>query len=456
MSLGHTKYVPAISLMGDVCILNLIFVVYFVGTLNGNGIDSDYILFFIFLNASWLFLSYLLGALKSRVNTSITRKIGLTTRIFVFFIVVFLMFFQWNPDLVYVTKQQKQVQFSFFYMLLILWKLGLHYSYLLYRNWGITSRTMLIIGNTSEAKKLMEYINDSHWHGYRCPGIITIDDSEKGTHCIGNIREVDQLLNTYKVGELFISMEVIPLLQHNAIKDLITNLPVEIRLIPNLGHLNYFSMDILEYGPIPVLALHPGPLSNVGNQILKRTFDILFSLLVLVLILSWLIPVLWILDMLNKRNGVFFIQKRTSLYGKEFKIYKFRTMVPNEEANLRQAVEKDHRITPLGSFLRKTSIDELPQFINVLTGDMSVVGPRPHMIAHTESYRKIVNTFMQRHMVKPGITGLAQISGYRGEIRTPDDVARRVALDIDYIRTWTFGLDMLIILKTIFQVLRAR
>jgi putative colanic acid biosynthesis UDP-glucose lipid carrier transferase len=251
-------------------------------------------------------------------------------------------------------------------------------------------------------------------------------------------------------------MEVLSEIRSKDLYGTISNLPIDIRLIPNLGEFPYFSIETIEFGNTPVLALHPSPLSYLGNKILKRGFDVLFSSCIILGILTWLVPILWILDLFGSRNGVFFIQRRTSIYGKEFNIYKFRTMVPNSLADVQQAVEKDDRITPLGTFLRKTSIDELPQFINVFKGDMSVVGPRPHMLSHTEAYKKVIPTFMQRHVVKPGITGMAQASGFRGEIKTSEDISRRVALDITYIRQWTLWLDFQIIGKTIWLIFKSK
>jgi putative colanic acid biosynthesis UDP-glucose lipid carrier transferase len=454
MPIGYSKYIPNISIAGDLFILNLVFVFYYVASPYDQTIDSVHILFFIYLNACWLVFSYITGALNIDRHTSRLKLITVTTQIFLFFIVAFLAYFQWNPDLKYITKEQKQIQFPVFFVLLLLWKLILHYSYFIYRGSGQNFRTMLIVGNTKEAQKLMRFINENLWHGYKCPGIVTIDKDVQNESIVGNIREIDNLISKFKADELFISMEVFPLIQSNDLSDLILNLPVDIRLIPNLGNFPYFSLETIEFGNIPVLALHPSPLSYLGNKLLKRSFDLVFSSLVMVLILSWMIPILWLIDKITQNYGLFFKQKRTSIYGKEFQIIKFRTMIPNDKADLVQAEKHDQRITHLGAFLRKTSIDELPQFINVFLNDMSVVGPRPHMLKHTEEYRKIVPSYMHRHQVKSGITGLAQVSGYRGEVKVSEDIEKRVQLDISYLRKWSFGLDIMIIIRTIAQMIK--
>ena len=183
----------------------------------------------------------------------------------------------------------------------------------------------------------------------------------------------------------------------------------------------------------------------------KRAFDIVFAALVVAFLLSWLIPIIACLIKLESRGPVFFKQLRTGKNGKPFYCLKFRSMHLNAEADSQQASKYDSRITKLGAFLRRTSLDELPQFINVLKGEMSVVGPRPHMLRHTETYSQAIDHFMVRHTVMPGITGLAQVSGYRGETKEVESMAKRVAADIRYLHNWSFVLDLKIVLLTIWQ-----
>lgn len=184
----------------------------------------------------------------------------------------------------------------------------------------------------------------------------------------------------------------------------------------------------------------------------KRLFDVLFSLLVICFLLVWLVPLLALLIKLESRGPVFFRQLRTGKDGKSFYCLKFRSMQPNTQADYVQARRNDDRITLVGAYLRKTSLDELPQFFNVLRGDMSVVGPRPHMLSHTETYAQLIDNFMDRHLIMPGITGLAQVSGHRGETRDVAAMAKRVEADIHYLHNWTFWLDVKIIWFTLKQV----
>jgi putative colanic acid biosynthesis UDP-glucose lipid carrier transferase len=190
-------------------------------------------------------------------------------------------------------------------------------------------------------------------------------------------------------------------------------------------------------------------LSHGINQAMKRSFDIILSLIIILFVLSWMIPLLALLIKTNSKGPVFFVQLRTGKNGTPFKCYKFRSMYVNEQADTLPAQPNDSRFTAIGRILRRTSIDELPQFFNVLINDMSVIGPRPHMLKQTAKYRSLVSDFMLRQIVKPGITGWAQVNGCRGETKKLEQMARRIQHDIFYLENWTFLLDIRITLKTI-------
>jgi Undecaprenyl-phosphate glucose phosphotransferase len=199
---------------------------------------------------------------------------------------------------------------------------------------------------------------------------------------------------------------------------------------------------------------HSLPLESIINEHVKRAFDILFAGCFIALVMIWLTPLIAFLIKLDSKGPVFFLQLRSGKGGKNFWCIKFRSMRTNVDANNRQATKGDPRVTRLGAFLRKSSIDELPQFFNVLWGTMSVVGPRPHMLRHTEEYSATITWYMGRHHVKPGITGLAQCMGYRGETQTVQDMENRVRLDRYYIENWSFWLDIKIIFLTIVSLIR--
>ena len=223
--------------------------------------------------------------------------------------------------------------------------------------------------------------------------------------------------------------------------------------VPNVRNYLYHKVHFSMMGSVPCLSLHEEPLSWIENRMLKRGFDIVFSLCFLC---TLFIPILIIVSIITKitmPGPVFFRQKRNGLNGKEFYCLKFRSMKVNAQTDTLQATKDDPRKTKWGDIMRKTNIDELPQFINVLKGDMSIVGPRPHMLKHTEEYSKLINKYMVRHFVKPGITGWSQVTGYRGETKELKDMEGRIRGDIWYIEHWTFGLDLFIIYKTVANAL---
>jgi putative colanic acid biosynthesis UDP-glucose lipid carrier transferase len=200
--------------------------------------------------------------------------------------------------------------------------------------------------------------------------------------------------------------------------------------------------------------LRSEPLDDVGNRIKKRILDIVVSFLVIVFILSWLVPILGLLILIESRGPVFFSQLRTGKNKKPFYCYKFRSMRKNKDADFKQATVNDNRVTKIGKFIRRTSLDEFPQFLNVFKGNMSLVGPRPHMLKHTNDYSKVVDEYMVRQFLKPGITGWAQVNGYRGEITNPEQIQMRVNKDLWYLENWSLWLDIQILFLTVYQIFK--
>lgn len=204
----------------------------------------------------------------------------------------------------------------------------------------------------------------------------------------------------------------------------------------------------------PVLIRSKFPLDFLTNIIIKRTFDIFFVIVVLVLICTWLFPLIAILIKLDSKGPVFFLQKRYGFHDQVFQCYKFRTMYVNDGCTTKTTEEKDKRVTKIGRFLRKTSLDEMPQFLNVLWGDMSVVGPRPHMLLVDDFYKLKIGRYSVRSLVKPGITGLAQVNGLRGDTGDMEiKMKKRILADAFYVKNWSISLDLVIIFKTIFLVI---
>lgn len=229
---------------------------------------------------------------------------------------------------------------------------------------------------------------------------------------------------------------------------------VRVYIVPDFKYfaLGPHSFDLIQ--GIPFIKMMPEPLSNTENQFIKRIFDFAFSLFVVVFVLSWLIPLIAIIIKLESKGPVFFKQKRSGIKNETFECIKFRSMTVNSHSDVMTAKKNDARVTRFGAFMRKTSIDELPQFLNVLIGNMSVVGPRPHMLSQTKQYSQITRKYMLRHMIKPGITGWAQVMGSRGEIFSDTDMEKRIEKDIWYIQNWSFFLDLKIIFLTFYNIVK--
>lgn len=281
------------------------------------------------------------------------------------------------------------------------------------------------------------------------------DSLPADTRLLGQSSSVLQFLEGNDVGEVYCSLN--PNGSNSVVNAIIKKCEekfITFYYVPNMEGYIHRQMEFSQYGGVTLVSLHNEPLSDAYNRIAKRAFDILFSGIVLVTIypLVWLVVAVG--TKLSSPGPVLFRQQRTGSNGQPFTMLKFRSMKVNADADKVQATEDDPRKTRFGDFLRRTSIDELPQFINVFKGDMSVVGPRPHMELHTEMYSKLVDEYLVRHLCKPGITGWAQVSGCRGETKTVEEMAERVKCDIWYIENWSMLLDLRIILKTVLNVFR--
>ena len=330
------------------------------------------------------------------------------------------------------------------FILISAFKFTLFYGLQTFRlGFGGNFRKTIIIGNNDSVNELKKFFIAQKELGYENRKTFNFKSPEE--------LDLDECFNFIKsrnIDEVYCSANE---LSENQIKLLIqfceNNFKI-LKFISERGGLLSKKLKTDTYGLSTVQSLREMPLSNDYNTFLKRLFDIIFSFLVITLLLSWLTPLIALLIKLESSGPVFFKQTRNGIKYKEFTCFKFRSMIENSDADIQQATKNDLRVTRLGKILRKTSLDELPQFFNVLIGDMSVVGPRPHMTRENERYSKTVNKFMVRHFVKPGITGLAQVKGYRGEIETEEDIVHRVKYDIYYLENWSLLLDLNIVFLT--------
>lgn len=314
-------------------------------------------------------------------------------------------------------------------------------------------KDLIIVGEGPAAEEIFQYCEDQTVRGYRFRGVFH-DQPLTGLLAprqLGGIEAAKVFAVQNRIDILYCALpgsyreeitELMEFCERNTIRFRV--IPSPDSFIPVVK-----ATDLTFHGAVPVSRLRNEPLDRKGNRLLKRTFDIVFSFLVITLIFSWLFPVLAILIKLSSKGPVFFKQTRLGERKQKFTCYKFRSMQINEEADSRQATRNDPRITKLGAFLRKSNLDELPQFFNVLLGQMSVVGPRPHPLKLNDQFRDIIDKYMVRHFVRPGITGWAQVNGFRGETRTPELMEKRVDLDVWYLENWSFLLDLKIVVKTV-------
>lgn len=264
--------------------------------------------------------------------------------------------------------------------------------------------------------------------------------------------QLNDLKDHHEISELYLPLSSFNEDEIEAISNYCDNHFIRLRLIFDWKGIGARKLVATKLDQTSIFKVSLTPLDDPFNALVKRIFDIVFSSLVLILIFSWFLPLVAIAIKLSSKGPVFFIQQRSGMNNEVFNCYKFRSMKQNLDADIRQATQNDPRITRIGRLLRNTSLDELPQFINVLKGDMSVVGPRPHMIKHTEEYSQVVGNFMNRHAVRPGITGLAQVKGYRGEIDDFSLLQNRIRLDRFYVNNWSLYFDVRILFQTISAV----
>ncbi|SCY32897.1 putative colanic acid biosysnthesis UDP-glucose lipid carrier transferase [Nonlabens sp. Hel1_33_55] len=409
--------------------------------------NFDTLSFSIFIGICWIIMSMQIGFYQIHRNTAVTKLLGLIFKQAVFFTLVVFAFFgyyyQIDSTSGYILKY-----IAVIYTLIAIFKITVYFIFKNYRSYlGGNFRNIVVIGDNKETRELETFLEAHPDYGYRLQHLYDVNSTGY------DLDRIKEFVLENGIDEIFCSVKELDNDELLELTDYADNNLRTLKFIPNPETILSKHLKYDYYGQTPILSLREIPLDDPLNQLAKRAFDIIFSLLVIIGFLSWLTPLIAILIKLESNGPIFFKQKRNGLDYQEFECYKFRSMVPNKTAHLHQVSRNDTRITGLGKLLRKTSIDELPQFFNVLKGDMSVVGPRPHMVSHTHMYAERIDKFMVRHFVKPGITGLAQVSGYRGEVESDDDIVGRVRNDIDYIENWSTVMDIRIIFKTVLNIL---
>lgn len=429
----YSKYLRPITITFDLIVL-VIFGIW----LLPDSFQATY--FYLYLAFSWIVISI---TTKFYQVYRFTKLIQIAQKIITQYFIFALNIFALN-GLFSLTKQYTVVGY---YLLgtaivivvakyLVFWLLKLFRKY--YKG---NLRRIVVIGHDDLTENFIKFVTGNDDYGYQLFGSFSLVDTTPGdiiAFCIEN-----------DIDEIYLSLEKTTTKQVSFFIDYVDNNLKLLKFLPSRKDLLSANLKVDYYGVIPVMASRTTPLNDPLNYFIKRVFDIVFSSLVIIFIMSWLTPLIAILIRLESKGPIFFKQKRNGLDYEEFNCYKFRSMFVNENADIDEAVKNDPRITKVGAFLRKTSIDEMPQFFNVFIGNMSVVGPRPHMLNFTEKYAVKVNKFKARHFIKPGITGMAQTHGYRGEIENDTDIINRIKYDIFYMESWSLLLDLKIIYLTI-------
>ena len=438
----YSGYLRPISYVIDLLIIHILASQFF-------DKNFEYLNYVIFVSLAWIVLSLKSNFYEIYRFTHVAKIMSLLGKQGVVFFLIVFAFFGYYKEVD--TEALSIVKYVFLVMLCVaVVKFTVFFLLKKYRKlFGGNNRNVVILGLNQKTDQLRKFFLDNPEYGYRLKKTFDIRGEKKVPleECFKFImeNEIDEIYSS--VGEIK-NRELVQLI------DFADNNLKILKFLPDNKEIYTKKLDFSYYGFLPILSMRKIPMDEPVNKFIKRSFDIFIALIIIIGILSWLTPLLGLAIKLESKGPIFFKQRRNGLDYKEFFCYKFRSMRPNPEAHLHQVKKGDERITRVGRIIRKTSMDELPQFINVLKGEMSAVGPRPHMVSHTHMYAERIDKFMVRHFIKPGITGLAQVSGYRGEVESDKDIINRVKYDIFYLENWSLFLDLKIVFQTIYNAIR--
>ena len=437
----YSGYIRPFSYLIDLIIINVLAFYLF-------PFHNNEIVYFILISSAWFIIAVYLGFYEVYRYTKVITILNCAFKQTILFALFCLALELYYSEF---ANQKRVVFFVFTSLILIVSaKIFIYYFLRKYRILvGRNFRTVVLLGNTKNINPLKAFFTDNPDYGYKLIKVFTLEDhkNKKVADCLSFVMENN-------LDEIYCASADLTEEQVSDIVNFSDNNLKTLKFIPDEKQLLSGNVKFEYYDYIPVISSRNILQDETLNKIIKRVFDLLFSTIIIIGVLSWLVPIMAVLIKLDSKGPVFFIQKRNGLNYNVFNCFKFRSMELNDQTDLDLALKNDIKITRLGKFIRKTSIDELPQFLNVLWGDMSVVGPRPHPISHNNKYALMADKFMARHFVKPGITGLAQTKGFRGEVETDQDIINRVKYDIFYMENWSILLDIEIIFKTIYNVIK--
>ena len=441
----YSKYIRPISVAFDIAAITLLSLYFF------RELNLNFVYYLLYQTTVWALVALFIRFYEV---FRFTTPVEIASKIFkqgILFLLVIIAFFPFSKEVIFSGNAIAWFMVTAF-TLIIIFKYLLFYYLKKYRIiTGSNFRNAVIIGYTPEAIRLKEVFENRNDYGYRFFGFFS--DKKTNANIVGKLDSLKPFVLNQKIDEIYCSLNEIT---NEQLKDLVEfsdDNDITIKFIPDAKEIFSKNLKIDYYELFPVLSLQKTQLHRPIIKVVKRVFDVVFSLFVMIFLLSWLVPVLATLIKLESKGPIFFRQGRPGLDEREFFCYKFRSMKLNKTTE-KEASKNDPRVTKIGKFMRKTSIDELPQFLNVLVGEMSVVGPRPHLWSQNKAYGSKIKKYMVRHYVKPGITGLAQVRGFRGEIETDEDMINRIKYDVFYIENWSIILDLKIIVQTVINIFK--
>lgn len=444
----YSRYFKTAIIILDIFIVASVFIFFFLTKHSfeiAKAKTEQNVLALLLLTFFWILLSGRTKLYSIPRNLTYTLYVErIVTHIFLFLLGIVL--FAKASDNIFLQYEMYWIAFTLFAILFSIKSL-IFFSLKFFRAKGGNFRNVMFLGDNDSSFILKNIISNRKDYGYK------LYDYQQDTI---NINQLKDFWHKNGIHTIFLPAD--HNLDKNFEKEIIEeaeNNKVKVALIPSIIRNEFFEYDLGYIETQPILFPSKFPLSYYTNASIKRAFDVLFSLLTLIFIGTWLFPIIAILIKLDSKGSVFFIQKRYGFHDEVFNCIKFRTMVENKDCSTKTTSENDVRITKIGKFLRKTSLDEMPQFFNVLLGQMSVVGPRPHMLLIDDYYKEKIGRYAVRSLVKPGITGLAQVSGLRGDTGDMDvQMKKRILADSFYVKNWSLTLDLIIISKTIFLIIK--
>ena len=441
----YSKYIRPISIISDLLVISLLAIFLF------KGLNLNYSIYIGYLLISWGTIAFFIKFYDIFRFTSPVEILTKIVKQSALFSLLIIAFYPFSKEVIFSENALlRYIIFSF--ILITISKFILFYYLKKYRIiTGSNYRNIVIIGFTTESIRLKELFEERNDYGYRFLGYFS--NKKKKAEILGDLDYLKTFVIENKVDEIYCALDEMTNEQLADIVEFSDGNKIVVKFIPGTKEIFSKKLKINYYEMFPVLSMQKTVLHDPTTKGIKRIFDIIFAVCVIVLLLSWAVPLLALLIKLESKGPVFFKQGRPGLDEQEFFCYKFRSMKLNGTTE-KEASKNDPRVTKIGKFMRKTSMDELPQFINVLLGEMSVVGPRPHLWSQNKSYGNKIKKYMVRHYVKPGITGLAQVKGFRGEIESDEDMRCRIKLDVFYIDNWSLILDIKIIVQTVLNILK--